>query len=125
MTAPSNLIERLGKATGPDRELDAEIALACGWTKGTVGYFCGPIVTWRKSGQFSADHPPAFTASVAIALTLLPPGTDYVLACVDGKFDASAGPADTLQSVVAHGATASIAVATAALMLLATLNPKS
>lgn len=62
------LIERLEKATGPDRELDAAIALAIGL----------PTLNGRIGGVSYRDElcepAPPYTASIGAALTLVPDG---------------------------------------------------
>jgi hypothetical protein len=70
------LAERCEKATGPDRELDAEIARAIGWTNvspvghGHVGHcpnhFFGSV--------------PLHTASLDAAMTLVPEGEQWNVA---------------------------------------------
>lgn len=70
------LIERLTEAQGPDRELDAEIALLVGYrrkgAKSTSGISDGYV--WAEPGeQFSyGTRPPRYTESIDAALTLLP-----------------------------------------------------
>src|SRR5712664_179299 len=60
----TSLLSRLQSATGPSRELDAEIALANGWRQLTHDL-------WRK-GDNVAEEPPRYTESIDAALTLLP-----------------------------------------------------
>lgn len=74
---PSALLQLAGRceaATGPDREMDADIVQALGlaphWVCGRIGF-----------GQFQAPDPrdqswssPAFTASLDAAMTLVPEG---------------------------------------------------
>lgn len=57
------LAERCEAATGPDRELDAAIALLHGWTVHKGDNWIGP------HGQISV---PEFTGSLDAALTLVP-----------------------------------------------------
>lgn len=58
-----NLIKRLKTLTGPDREVDAEIAKAIGWVK---------YITWTSpNGRIYTDCP-NFTNSIDAALTLMP-----------------------------------------------------
>lgn len=59
------LAERCEAATGPDRELDAAIALLYGWTVHKGDNWIGP------HGQISV---PEFTGSLDAALTLVPEG---------------------------------------------------
>lgn len=72
------LIERCEGAVGPDRELDAAIALLVGYrrkgAKSTIGISDGYV--WAEPGEhFSyGTRPPSYTASIDAALTLLPEG---------------------------------------------------
>jgi len=77
--ALGDLVERLEKAEGGSRELDAEIALLEGWTLQKMKGDRQPY--WRKPGVthwFSREHdgPPMYTtsidAAVALAERLLP-----------------------------------------------------
>lgn len=69
------LIKRLEEATGPSRELDAEIAVASG------GYFFGDGELCYRDGE-TIVHPghggidlaPKYTSSIDAALTLVPEG---------------------------------------------------
>src|SRR5690606_489525 len=65
------LIERIEAATRPDRELDAEIAVAKGWRK-------LPEANWFTPPNLTVLHHksdlPDFTASIDAALTLVPEG---------------------------------------------------
>lgn len=82
----SSLIARLEAATGPDRELDAEIAVATFVTVSTdedLVYAvlphkhdaCTPGCFWEKSRSgLSLRKAPAYTASLDSALTLVPEG---------------------------------------------------
>jgi hypothetical protein len=71
------LIARLAAATGPDRELDREIAPFLGWVREKRGRdrrewwyrpSGGRAYTWYE------DHCPQYTASIDAALTLVPEG---------------------------------------------------
>ena len=64
----TDLLSRLSAATGPSRELDAEIALASGWHQ---------IKTrWENPyGQFA--ELPRYTESIDAALTLVPEGCTW------------------------------------------------
>ena len=81
MTSITSLIERIEAATGGDRELDAEIWLACtpGATRNKWSYVhkatgreCTVDETRDATGRFITV--PSFTASIEAALTLLPEG---------------------------------------------------
>ncbi len=82
----SDLIERLAKATGPDRELDAEIAAdlriyngpgtqqwITDW-KGQLRAINGLVHLIGDQGSCGNFKPPAYTASVDTAMTLVPEG---------------------------------------------------
>lgn len=75
----SELLARLEAATGPDRELDAAIALWAGWTRHHGQY------EWMKpNGFFSTVGCPAYTASIDAALTLVPAdATGYMVSVVN------------------------------------------
>jgi hypothetical protein len=64
-----SLLALLQSETGPSRELDAEIALANGWTrKEYEGKPC-----WRAPGHIVwNEQPPRYTESIDAALTLVP-----------------------------------------------------
>ena len=71
----TDLIGRLAAATGPDRELDVEIARACGYS-GDFGWFTPP-------GGGRLVRCPKFTASIDAALTLLPEGKMWLFGHLD------------------------------------------
>lgn len=67
-----DLISRLQAATGPDRELDADISIAVGAFKEKHGL---PGGGWVSKGEHYAVVPaPLYTGLIDIALTLLPDG---------------------------------------------------
>ncbi len=67
------LIQRVEKAEGPDRELDADIALATGWERGEAGAF------WREPGaRLWSGYYPNPTASLDAAVSLVPEGKLWV-----------------------------------------------
>ena len=68
----TDLLSRLSAATGPSRELDAEIALANGWTH---NIYDRPTFK-DPSGQPHA-LPPRYTESIDAALTLMPEGCTW------------------------------------------------
>jgi len=79
------LRDRLAQATGPDRELDAEIARASGWTNvelvpvWTSDEWCGDEPGYDpnddgEEGPSSGMTVPRYTASTDAALTLTPSG---------------------------------------------------
>jgi hypothetical protein len=76
------LADRVERAAGPDRELDAEIALVCGIVRERDGdSFYGHrdysvMVLERGYYDFDGSAPelPAYTASIDAAMTLVPEG---------------------------------------------------
>lgn len=65
-------LSRLQALTGPDREVDAEIALENGWTRTEFGNWQSP-----SGGYWSG--PPRYTESLDAALTLVPDGASWEL----------------------------------------------
>ena len=66
-----SLLSRLQSLTEPDRKIDAETALANGWTtKIYEGKLC-----WRGPGRLAWEpEPPRYTESLDAVLTLVPDG---------------------------------------------------
>jgi hypothetical protein len=111
-----DLAERCEAATRPDRELDAEIALATGAVKVING--------WRYNSANRAREVEHFTASLDAAITLVPDGCDWLIntrgifaqvwerkAVGDGSWEARTA------------ATPALAMCAAALRALATDDP--
>jgi hypothetical protein len=77
------LIERLEKATGPDRELDAEIFIEVTpgvKDAGRIDRDGGVVGWWPKDGPYeSARITPDYTSSIDAALTLVPEGAVWTL----------------------------------------------
>lgn len=77
------LIERLERATGASRELDAEIFIAVtpGVAEaGRIDRSGGCVGWWPKDGPYqSAQDSPRYTASLDAALTLVPEGAQWSL----------------------------------------------
>ena len=98
----SDLIARLEKATGPDRELGNDVLLACGWVCEEHGNG-GPdtYLTWAPSPDdddfLDGDHPDP-TSSIDAAMTLVPDGMEndftdlYGIARVSVGINANPGP---------------------------------
>lgn len=92
-----DLIERIEAATGPDRELDAEIFRAIGAP--APFQFMNKLIALEYNDQEQAYFarvsddmhvkysPPAYTASIDAAMTLVPEGVTYVRLeiCARGK----------------------------------------
>jgi len=92
----NSLLSRLQSATGPSRELDAEIALANGWThqklKPENGRGGDSKPYWRKPNETKyyipeEQGPPRYTESIDAALTLKPKGYHIVLRWCDPPTD--------------------------------------
>ena len=141
------LAERVERADGPDRELDAEIALAAGWEKSTdeewVEYWHLPDkgqiphIIWqpyraRDIGAFRTALP-YFTASIDAAITLVPGGKEWTLDCLDPSRDPRFGhcqarimlldraddPEELGPQAIANGNTPALALTAAALRAIA------
>lgn len=98
----SDLIARLEKATGPDRELGNDVLLACGWVCEEHGNG-GPdtYLTWAPSADdddFMDGDQPDPTSSIDAAMTLVPKGMEkdftdlYGVARVSVGINANPGP---------------------------------
>lgn len=111
----SELIERLEKATGPDRELDRDIARALGGKYPTQDGK-GDYIEWAVNDGWKKLR--AFTASIDAALTLVGPDQSWVVhgPWTNGRY--CAGVALTIGGAWDDdqaGATAAIALCIAAL----------
>lgn len=121
MTDLNSLADRLEKATGPDRELDGDIAAAFGQLHGPGGGFCND-----ENGDYWSTEQLAnpFTASLDAAMTLIPeqsrnsPGEWW---SVERSAKQSAHPPHVMASAWVYGAprvyaaTPALALAAAAL----------
>jgi hypothetical protein len=67
MTA-SSLLSRPEALTGPSREVDAEIALATGWARGTMP---NGEQYWRNPAMQICPQPPRYTESLDAAVALV------------------------------------------------------
>lgn len=114
MTETPKLSERVEAATGPDRELDAEIAVA---VSGDVGAIVVPPYErflfshkpgWWRDGTNKSHSAPSYTASLDAALTLMPSDAFWRLGHDGDGADPSEFRAQvlvpTLGSIDAHGA---------------------
>jgi len=103
------LADRAEKATGPDRELDADISRALGWFQKPVTMrYANPdaVVTehyWTfegdSRGAWSTTAPHLFTASLDAAMTLVPEGWQVEMVIRDEGaaaqlFDTIRGPSE-------------------------------
>lgn len=85
MSTLLELAERCEKATGPDRGLDEEIAIALGHKTGTAiaNYTMEMILTieWKKPHPYAGmkEPCPRWTESLDAALTLVPDGFKWKL----------------------------------------------
>lgn len=74
----TDLLSRLSAATGPSRELDAEIALANGWRHDHAMAYGGEF--WQNPTGQICPQPPRYTESIDAALTLVPERAGWKLA---------------------------------------------
>lgn len=94
MTDPVNdtttyaaLIERLEKVTGPDRQLDGDIALAVGYTRREHEHLVG-YRFWQYSAPGRGEVPlPHYTAHIDDALKTLEPGWEFTISTIYGFAD--------------------------------------
>lgn len=84
MTGITDLIERLEKATGPDRLLDGDIAAALklqptGWRRGT--HKTDKSIWWDREDKtgFTQWAAPRYTKSIDAAMTLVPEGMQWAV----------------------------------------------
>jgi hypothetical protein len=135
-TAMLALAERVEQATGPDRELDAAIAVAVrwrweGWRKGDLAI---EEADARSGMAYVADQVrnstnsiwrllPAYTASIDAAMTLVPEGEDYAIERVGGEHWCSVDANGERQPCVG-AATPALALSAAALRSLAKQEPE-
>jgi len=80
----SDLIERLEKATGPDRELDAEICRAVGHSVETDRHFAEPLYA-TSSARGAWFKVPRYTGDISDAATLLKEGAAVELCWWPGE----------------------------------------
>ena len=124
MTSLTSLIERIEAATGGDRELDAEIWLACtpGATRDKWSYVhratgreCTVDETRNATDRLIIV--PSYTTSIDAALTLLPEGNDWSLFFDNGAALAGCQPAseDGCDITDTPGATPALALLAAIL----------
>lgn len=109
------LIAALERAEGPSWELDVEIMCLV---------YADLKPTLHLEGWYSAFgdrlHVENYTSSIDAAITLVPLGWDWCVACISGKWDAQVGEANTFMSEGAVSSrSAAIALCTAALRALA------
>lgn len=127
MNGMRELIERLGMATGPERELDAAITDACGIDcRECCGH--GQPITNDEGDQFVGEvccgnpnvNPAAFTGSIDAAMTLVPEGWEWALFVEGGCSRVEIG--DPLKDIGADASTPAIALAIAALKARASIT---
>lgn len=74
MSALGELIERLEKATGPDRELDVLVARTCGWRPlNDFGKW------WIDPEEVHHNYLPFFSQSIDGAIILVPSGKQWAV----------------------------------------------
>lgn len=85
------LIVRLEKATGPDRALDGDIAVACSYATGFLERHGKREDGWVSKGEHHAVVPaPAYTASIDAALTLVTERWSYRVGANEPRTNAQA-----------------------------------
>ena len=107
------LIERLHKATGPDRTIDFDIAYAINWR-----YDMEPDCTWREyADKFPRlarkDNFPRYTESLDAAWSLMPEGAVGFIGN-DFELPGNAHINNTFRNFSGHGANPAIAFCIAA-----------
>ncbi|HWL04532.1 MAG TPA: hypothetical protein VNQ99_06285 [Xanthobacteraceae bacterium] len=99
----NDLIARLEAATGPDRELDIDVLVACGWRDEREFGFLADLQGehyWIGNPDCWNGEPPFVTGSLDAAMTLVPEGSAYNFqgnsgmhyACVSGFYSGKAAP---------------------------------
>lgn len=112
----TNLSERVMSLSGPDREVDWQIAESLGWTRRQVGQV---MAYYAPNDAIMKAGPPKWTASIDAAMTLVPEGWMWSIA--------SGGPEEGLwaflttieepcKDVACHAATPALALCAAALL---------
>jgi len=89
------IIARLEKATAPDRQLDAAIAVACKSTTGFVEHLRDEWVS-KASPNSGVVPAPKYTSSIDAALTLVPEGMFWHVACGKSRPDEPLGGAQII-----------------------------
>ena len=72
----TNLSERVMSLSGPDREVDWQIAESLGWTRRQVGQV---MAYYAPNDAIMKAGPPKWTASIDAAMTLVPEGWGFKL----------------------------------------------
>ena len=67
-----DLIERLEKATGPDRSLDGEIARILGWSQERVEWAGHNDIHWKSPNGNLSGEPPYYTRDLDAAQSVVP-----------------------------------------------------
>jgi hypothetical protein len=107
------LIERLEAATGPDRELDLDLALAVGLLTSPLERGCwvdpGECIDGGKEADGTTFVALAYTASIDAALALVPEGAIWMVsteepgpyAAIEGGYCAYMAPTPALAICIA------------------------
>lgn len=111
------LIAALEAATGPSRELDAHIhAARFPELQSPPWVNRGGVWVDTSSEDPNMAFPAQYTSSIDAAMSLVPDGWDWCVACISGNWDAQVGEADTFMAEGAGSkASAAIALCIAAL----------
>ncbi len=110
----TDLADRVARLTGPDREVDAAIAVAAK----VVPHDFEPAFEpgyWRAMYDNRHWYAPEYTASIDAAMTLVPEGYDYGIYRVSGECQVEVGAAETFQLEQVTAATPALALTAAAL----------
>jgi hypothetical protein len=129
-TQSQDIIERLERASGPDRELDIAILKATdanGYLIEDDGTILVECDMGEGPGWFNIGYEvPTFTASIDSALTLVPANHDWSLHADNGEAIAGCMPSseDGCDIADCPGATPAIALCIAALKAHASISSK-
>lgn len=119
--ALTSLAERCEAATGPDRELDADI---WGMTQGVPLKY---LASWRANAPHAVnlEDAPAYTASFDAAMTLVPEGMYPMIDCEPNAIEVEVYTADNpigAKGVSCRAATPTLALCAAALRTQASIK---
>ena len=129
MSEREELLARVQKATGPDREIDVAIMAACfEWAKAEPPYYAPHCVGdepiyWHAPSWLRKRPCPELTGSIDAALALVErvlPGNDVLVMRDTGQWEANIGPQESFVSFEGKCSNAPLSILAA---LLAALQP--
>lgn len=128
MTDLAKLADRIERAEGPSRELDAEIALAAGWTERVHGNPSFKVRSCQDPTGKQYQHglvawAPRYTASIDAAMTLVPEPAEWTLSVVNDEPCLVTIPAPGTMGDAIHTLAATPALALCAAALRARAQP--